>query len=124
MFLPGSRVDGVKAANAALNSSFQTAVDELNARFRHAECHLHYHNSFIQVEGDELVAQAIESPFWKLVAEPKWKNVDHDVKEAIDLRDTDGRDPAFYAARALESTVKIVSDERQLSTARPILSIT
>jgi hypothetical protein len=40
------------------------------------------------------------------------------MKEAIDLRDTNGRDPAFYAAKALESTVKIISDEKQLSNGR------
>jgi hypothetical protein len=34
------------------------------------------------------------------------------MKEALDLRDTDGRDPAFYAARALESTIKIISDSK------------
>jgi len=51
-----------------------------------------------------------------LVAHPKWKNVDHDMKEAIDLRDTKGRDPELYAAKALESTIKIISDEKQLTT--------
>jgi hypothetical protein len=30
------------------------------------------------------------------------------MKEAIDRRDTGGRDPALYAARALESTIKII----------------
>ena len=39
-------------------------------------------------------------------------NVDHDMKEALDLRGSDGRDPAFYAARALESTIKIISDQK------------
>jgi hypothetical protein len=54
-----------------------------------------------------MVAQEIEAPFWQLVADPKWTNVDHDFKETVDLRDTRGRDPALYAARALESTIKI-----------------
>ena len=58
----------------------------------------------------------VEAPFWNLVADPKWKNVDHDMKEAIDLRDTDGRDPALYAAKALESAIKIISDERKFTT--------
>jgi hypothetical protein len=98
--------------------AWQAAVDELNARFRHAECRLHYHNGFIQIETDEMITQQVEAPFWKLVADPKWKNVDHDMKEAIDLRDANGRDPAFYAAKALESTVKIISDERQLSNGK------
>ncbi len=44
--------------------------------------------------------------------------MDHDIKEAIDLRDTNGRDPAFYAARALESTIKIISDEKHFSTGK------
>ena len=34
------------------------------------------------------------------------------MKEAIDRRDGAGRDPAFYAARALESTIKIISDQK------------
>ncbi|SFL42354.1 hypothetical protein SAMN03159423_1931 [Bradyrhizobium sp. NFR13] len=113
--VPGSSADGVRAANAGLNAKFQGAVTELNARFRQASCQLHYHNGFIQLSDDQTVAREIETPFWKLVAGPKWHNVDHDMKEAIDLRDTGGRDPAFYAARALESAIKIISDEKQLT---------
>jgi hypothetical protein len=30
------------------------------------------------------------------------------MAEAIDLRDTGGRDPSFYAAKALESAIKII----------------
>jgi hypothetical protein len=116
--VPGNRADGVRAANASLNAKFQTAVNELNARFRQANCQLHYHNGFIQISDDQTVAQEIETPFWKLVAEPKWHNVDHDMKEAIDLRDAGGRDPALYAARSLESTIKIISDEKQLTTGK------
>jgi hypothetical protein len=40
------------------------------------------------------------------------------MKEAIDLRDTGGRDPAFYAVRSLESTIKIISGEKQLTTGK------
>jgi hypothetical protein len=120
IFLPGSLVDGVKAINAQMNGAFQSAVDELNARFRQARCNLQYHNGFIQIESDPLITQEVESPFWHLVSDPKWKNVDHDIKEAIDLRDTQGRDPAFYAARALESAIKIVADEKHLSTGKEV----
>jgi hypothetical protein len=113
--LPGNRADAVRAINASLNAKFQMAVTELNERFRQADCQLHYHNGFIQISDDETLAQEVETPFWKLVAQPKWRNVDHDMKEAIDLRDTGGRDPALYAARSLESTIKIISDEKQLT---------
>ena len=34
------------------------------------------------------------------------------MKEAVDRRDNGGRDPAWYAAKALESAVKIISDGR------------
>jgi hypothetical protein len=34
------------------------------------------------------------------------------MKEALDQRDSGGADPAFYAARALESTIKIISDRK------------
>jgi AbiJ-like protein len=92
--VPANQVaDKVKAANASMNAAFQEAVIELNARFRQAGLDLHYHNGFIQVASDPMVAQEIEVPFWQLVADPKWTNVDHDFKEAVDLRDTNGRDP-------------------------------
>jgi hypothetical protein len=113
--VPGNSADSVRAANASWNAKFQLALNELNARFRQADCQLHYHNGFIQISEDQTVAQEIETPFWKLVAQPKWHNVDHDMKEAIDLRDTGGRDPARYATHALESTIKIISDEKQLT---------
>lgn len=118
MFVPGNRIDGIKSMNATMNSQFQAAIDELNARFRHAACNLNYHNGFIQIENDELVTDEVTIPFWRLLADPKFNNIDHDMKEAIDLRDTGGRDPAFYAARALESAIKIISDEKQLSTGK------
>jgi hypothetical protein len=114
--VPGNSADAVRAVNASLNAKFQMAVDELNARFRQADCQLHYHNGFIQISEDQTVALEIETPFWRLLAQQKWHNVDHDMKEAIDLRDTGGRDPVFYAARSLESTIKIISDEKQLTT--------
>ena len=118
LFVPGNTADAMRATNASLNAKFQMAVNELNTRFLQADCQLHYHNGFIQISKDETVAQEVETPFWKLLALPKWNNVDHDMKEAIDLRDTGGRDPAFYAARSLESTIKIISDEKQLTTGK------
>jgi AbiJ N-terminal domain 4 len=54
----------IRAANASLNAKFQGAVNELNARFRQANCQLHYHNGFIQISEDPTVAQEIETPFF------------------------------------------------------------
>jgi hypothetical protein len=93
-------------------TAFRGAVEELNARLRRMRYPLHYHNGLLQVSEDALIEGQIEQPFWALVAGARWKNVDIDMKEALDRRDTGGRDPAFYAARAIESTIKIISDEK------------
>ena len=109
---PGNREDGLKAYNKSMNTSFSASVDELNERLRRVGCNLNYHNCFIQISEDELVEEQIEKEFWSITKDPLWKNVDIDMKEAIDLRDSNGRDPSFYAARALESTIKIISDQK------------
>ncbi len=110
--VPGSRADAVQAMNDSLNLNFRSSVDELNERLRRANYKLNYHNGFIQISEDELVEDQIEKGFWSITKDPLWKNVDIDMKEAIDLRDSGGRDPAFYAARALESAIKIISDQK------------
>lgn len=110
--LPGSVVDGVKAQNKNMNTAFTLNVDELNERFRRAQVPLTYHNGYIQVSMDERIEQNIAKPFWELVADPIWKNVDIDMKEALDQRDSNGKDPAIFAAKALESAIKIVSDKK------------
>ncbi len=102
----------VKKLRETKTTAFRACVDELNARFRQAAYPLHYHNGYIQISSDDVVEREIEAPFWALVSDPIWANVDLDMKEALDLRDSDGRDPAFYAARALESTIKIISDRK------------
>lgn len=110
--IPGSAVAGVKALNATLNSTFENQVAEINERFRRAKAPLTYHNGFIQVALDGTIEQHIAKPFWNLVADPLWENVDIDMKEALDRRDSNDKDPAIFAAKALESAIKIVSDTK------------
>lgn len=110
--IPGSCVTSVKAFNEQLNHSLRTSIGELNERFSRAGTQLNYHNGFIQVATDRLVEEQIEKAFWEVVADPIWKNIDIDMKEALDRRDANDRDPVFYAARALESAIKIISDQK------------
>jgi AbiJ N-terminal domain 4 len=91
---------------------FRNAVSELNARLREARIPLHYHNGLFQYATDDLTETRVHEPFWSVVKDPKWINVDIDIKEAIDRRDNNGRDVALYALKALESTIKIISDEK------------
>jgi hypothetical protein len=113
MTLPGKRSDSVRAINGGINSTFAANVHELNERFRQAGMPLHYHNGFIQITQDELLQEQVEQPFWLIVKEAQWKTVSIDMAEAIDRRDTGGRDPSFYAAKALESTIKIICSVKQ-----------
>lgn len=99
-----------------LMAAISTAIDEMNARFARSGIDLHYHSGFIQFSDNNLVTKEIEDSFWKLLKEAKWKNVDIDIKEAIDCRDNGRRDAAFYACKALESTIKIISAEKKLTT--------
>jgi hypothetical protein len=108
--VPGRAVDGVKAWNVTLNATYQSQVAELNERFRRAKAPLTYHNGLIQVSLDGRIEEQIAKPFWELVADPVWKNVDIDMKEALDRRDSNDKDPAIFAAKALESAIKIISD--------------
>lgn len=110
--LPGRAVDSVKAFNATMNSTFEGQIAELNERFRRAKAPLTYHNGYIQLAMDQQIEDRIAKPFWDLVSDPLWKNVDIDMKEALDRRDSNDKDPAIFAAKALESAIKIVSDEK------------
>jgi hypothetical protein len=91
---------------------FRSATGELNQRLDDARLPFHYHNGFLQRADDALTTSEIEKPFWDLMADCRWKNVDSDMKEAVDRRDTGGRDAAVYALKALESVLKIISDEK------------
>lgn len=107
--LPGSRADAVRAINARLNESYNGLVNDLNERLRLALYRLNYHNGLIQLADDALVGAQIEQPFWALVGTAPWDNVDRQMKEAIDCRDTGDRMAAFHAVSALESCIKILS---------------
>ncbi len=86
-------------------------IAELNDRFKEAGLPFEYHNGLIQRIDDELTTNEIERPFWTLVSDPKYCNVDSDIKEALDRRDSGKPDAAFHALKALESVLKILSDE-------------
>jgi hypothetical protein len=117
--IPGisqSNVERVQKRNDYVNAAFNGNVDELNTRFEQAGMPLNYHNGYIQITTDALVQAQVAQPFWALVKDAKWANVSTDMAEALDRRDTGGRDPALYAAKALESTIKIISEGRKWIT--------
>lgn len=116
MTVPGQLSDGVRAINEGINRTFAANVHELNERLKQAGMPLHYHNGYLQITQDEQLQEEVEQPFWLLVKDAQWKNVSIDMAEAIDRRDTGGRDPSFYAAKALESTIKIICELKKWTT--------
>ena len=116
LIVPGDPVAGVRARNALHNKKYDDSAAELNTRMQAAGYPLNYHNGFIQITADQLTGSEIDEPFWKLVVSPKWRNVDQEMKEAIDIRDGGLSNPEFHAAKALESTVKIISDDKGWTT--------
>lgn len=95
---------------------FQEAVDELNQRLRSTGLPFAYHNGLLQLVDDPITTELIEKPFWDLVAEQRWTNVDTEMKEALDRRDAGKGDAGFYAGKALESVIKILSKQHGWTT--------
>jgi hypothetical protein len=104
--------------NSLLPEALAKAIIEFNDRCSIASIPLHYHNGYIQFRDDNLTTQQIDEPFWTILRESKWANVDTDIKEAIDRRDNQKRDAVLYAFKALESTIKIISDEKGFTSGR------
>ena len=102
----------LKNRNRELRERYGLAVEQFSARLRQARFPLNYHNGFVQLADDEVISSEVEQPFWDIISDPVWRSVDEDMKEAVDRRDTGGRDAAFYAARALEGTIKIICDSK------------
>lgn len=90
----------------------RNAIRELNQRLRQSGVGLHYHNGLIQFAHDELTEECTAEPSWTILRDPKWANVDRELKEAIDHADGGRADAAFHAAKAVESTIKVISDDQ------------
>jgi hypothetical protein len=67
--------------------------------------------NFVPVEDERLIDEVVE-PFWRVVEGGEWANVRKDMQDAFRQRDTGGPNAALLAARALESTIKIISTEQ------------
>jgi hypothetical protein len=122
-YLASSRIDASERmtyleyllAHCARNFQAQwpSIEDRLNNFLKTSEIPLIYHGmNFVPVD-DERIMDEVAIPFWSLVEDPVWSNVRSDMEEAFRQRDTGQPNAALHAARALESTVKIISDERK-----------
>jgi hypothetical protein len=108
----------VEFGNAAAGwlNVVRRATEELNARLHQNGTRLVYNNGFLHIADDQLTAERIAKPFWEVVAIPKWNTVDQEMKEALDHLDHRQRDASAHAAMALESAIKIISEEKGWTT--------
>lgn len=98
--------------------AYQAGIQELNHRLRESDLPFHFHNGLFQYNTDQLSETVVYEPFWKILKDQKWTNVDLDIKEAMDRKDNNGRDVVLYALKALESTIKIISDDKGWSSGK------
>jgi hypothetical protein len=97
---------------ARRNNVAETIFAELNERLQRANFPYRYHAGVFQDADDDLTEAEIDTPFWNVIADPMWQSVDDEMKDAFDTRANNGVDPAYHAAKALESAVKIISDQK------------
>ncbi|MFX4223306.1 MAG: AbiJ-NTD4 domain-containing protein [Thalassobaculum sp.] len=109
LLLRGIEIPLQKAGKGAFAARLLT---ELNERLRRAQFPYRFHAGVFQLADDDLSEAELETPFWTAISDPMWKSVDDEMKDAFDTRANNGVDPAFQAAKALESTIKIVSDHK------------
>lgn len=98
----------------ALNS----ALTELNRRLRDHRTHLVFHNGFLHVADDALSTEHTATPFWEVVAAKRWRVVDAEMKAAVEHLDRTDQDAGIHGLRALESAIKILSDDNGWSTGK------
>ncbi len=113
---PADRLTYLEYLLAYCYQPFQTqwgSVEKrLNGFLKASGLRLTFKNlNFVPVD-DERVMNEVAEPFWRLVEDRKWANVRIDMQEAFRQRDVGGPNAALLAARALESTIKIISGNR------------
>jgi hypothetical protein len=86
---------------------------EINDRFKEFGLAVHYHSGIIQLQDDAIVETQISEPFWPLLRDSKWKNVDDEMKMAIHERDNGIKNVHTNAFNALESTMNVIEHAKQ-----------
>lgn len=110
------RLKTLRGRPAKEQAALDAAIQELNSRLRTSGVGLQYHAGTLQEAADELIEQEIAAPCWALLADAKWSNAERELKEALDRAAHGSADAAFHAGKALESTIKVISDEKGWTT--------
>lgn len=106
------------SCSSCFSGAWPEIETHLNSFLRAAELALVYRDRTFRLVDDERLADEVHRPFWEIVEGDTWGNVRDDMSEAVRQRDAGGPNPSFFAARALESAIKIVSDRKGWTTGR------
>ena len=113
---PIERISFIELIVSTVEHRFGQLIQPVESKFSELlgaqEIRLIFRNGRFEPTDGPVVEQNVHDPFWDLVADPKWDKVRTDMRTALSLRDSGGPNPALYAARALESTVKIIGNEK------------
>lgn len=91
----------------------ENAIIELNKRFKQTGLPFHFHNGMIQSNDDQLLQDLIATPCWEILNNPIFRHADLELKTALDRADNGYSDAAFYAAKSLESVIKIICSQKE-----------
>jgi hypothetical protein len=108
--------DDHRRAMAEITIPAADAVNELNERFRRSGFGYRYENGAILRIDNELTHQLITRPALGLLADPRFKGADEEFRAAHEhYKAGEYKDCAVDALNALESTMKVICDQKAWS---------
>lgn len=90
--------------------NFEHFIDALNIRLSESNIPLRYYNGRLEPSDDSFVAEYVEKPFWELVSGSRWKKASDNMKSALDQREKSASGAVLSAGKALESTLREISE--------------
>ncbi len=102
----------IRAATAVTGYGTERVQAGIEEQLRARRIRLTLREGRFEPSDGPMVEREVHDPFWDLLAGSKWDNVRIDMQTALSLRDSGGPNPALFAARALESAVKIISADK------------
>jgi hypothetical protein len=107
------KFDDHRRKMADITVSSADAVDELNERFRRAGFGYRYESGNIFRIDNEYTHREITRPALRLLTDPRFKGADEEFRAAHDhYKASEYKDCAVDALNALESTMKVICDQK------------
>jgi hypothetical protein len=108
----------VQAALATGNLSYFEGewIEALNKPLKRAGLAIVFKDREFCLVDDDLLTEEVDKPLWDALSKPGLEVAHEFMKRALVERDTGGLDPALQAAKALESVLGQIADDRGIET--------